>query len=332
MAKVAVILMNLGTPQQPTTKSVKAFLKEFLSDPRVIEVPRLIWWFILRLIILPFRSPKVAKAYQSIWQQGNSPLRLITLQQVEKLQYCLNQELGEEAPLVCHAMTYGGPSLSNVVEQLQEKSVDRTILIPLYPQYSATTTGSVYDQVAKIYQNNRDIPDIEIVKHYYLNPDYIAAMSSSIRQFWQEHGGKSDRLLMSFHGLPQAYVDKGDPYYQQCVKTAENIANTLQLEKNEWEVSFQSRLGRSQWLQPYTSEVLELWGAEKLPSVDVICPAFSVDCLETLEEISEENRAVFLQAGGKDFRYIPCLNDRDDHIEMMKNIVLSRLSGEKNNS
>lgn len=326
MAKVAVILMNLGTPQQPTTKSVKAFLKEFLSDTRVIEVPRLIWWFILRLVILPFRSPKVAKAYQSIWQQGNSPLRLITLRQVEKLQQRLNQEFGGESPLVCHAMTYGGPSLSNVVKQLQEKSIERTILIPLYPQYSATTTGSVYDQVANIYQNNRDIPDIEIVKHYHQNPDYIAAMSSSIRQFWEEHDGKPDRLLMSFHGLPQAYVDKGDPYYLQCIETAESIANALQLETNEWQVSFQSRLGRSQWLQPYTSEVLESWGGEGLQSVDVICPAFSVDCLETLEEISEENRSIFLQAGGKDFRYIPCLNDRDDHIEMMKNIVLNRLA------
>jgi len=330
MAKVAVVLMNLGTPQQPTTKSVKAFLKEFLSDPRVIEVPRLIWWFILRLVILPFRSPKVAKAYESIWQQGNSPLRVITLKQVAKLQDSLNQYFGEESPLVCHAMTYGGPSLSDVVKQLQEKLVEKTIVIPLYPQYSATTTGSIYDQVAEIYKNNRNIPDIEIIKHYYQNPDYLSAMSKSIRQFWQE-SGRSARLLMSFHGLPQAYVDKGDPYYQQCIETAENIASTLQLEKNEWQVSFQSRLGRSQWLQPYTSEVLESWGEEELQSVDVICPAFSVDCLETLEEISEENRSIFLQAGGKDFRYIPCLNDSDDHIEMMKNIVLSRLGGEKNN-
>ena len=328
MEKVAVVLMNLGTPRQPTTKSVKVFLKEFLSDPRVVEVPRLIWWFVLRLIILPFRSPKVAKAYQSIWHQGDSPLRLITLRQVEKLQHSLNQGFGEESPLVCHAMTYGGPSLPEVVEQLQKKSIDRIILIPLYPQYSATTTGSVYDQVAKIYQSSRDIPDLEIIKHYYKKPDYIAAMSNSIRQFWYENG-KPTRLLMSFHGLPQAYVDKGDPYYRQCVETAEDIAITLQLEKNEWQISFQSRLGRSQWLQPYTSEVLESWGKEKLELVDVVCPAFSVDCLETLEEISEENRSIFLQAGGKDFRYIPCLNDRDDHIEIMKNIVLNRLAEEK---
>jgi ferrochelatase len=317
--KTAVILMNLGTPQEPTTASVKRFLKEFLSDRRVVEFPRFVWWFILHLIILPFRSPKVAKAYQSIWGEEGSPLRYITVQQVEKLQDYFDQDENKQAPVVSYAMTYGGPYLADVVSELQQDGIERFILIPLYPQFSATTTGSIFDQVSELYQSSRNIPDIRIVKDYCHRSEYLDALANSVEVYWQRHG-KAERLLMSFHGLPQAYVDKGDPYYQQCVETAEAVAQRLSLAEDQWQISFQSRLGRSQWLQPYTSEVLKQWGQEKLQGVDVICPAFATDCLETLEEISEENKAIFIQSGGKDFRYIPCLNDSDAHIALLKTL------------
>jgi ferrochelatase len=320
MPKKAVVLINLGTPAEPTTKSVKQFLKVFLSDPRVIEVPKFIWWFILNLIILPFRSPKVAKAYQSIWYKQGSPLRVITQQQVIKLQELLNGEYGEAAPKVCYAMSYCGPDLQTVVAELKGQGVEQIFLLPLYPQYSATTTACIYDQVSAIYKNSRDIPDIRINKQYCQYPPYIDALAQSIEEYWQQHG-KPERLLLSFHGLPQAYVDKGDPYFEQCHATAKAVADKLQLSESQWQVSFQSRLGRSEWLKPYTNSVLEEWGQSALSRVDVVCPAFSVDCLETLEEISEENKELFVAAGGKSFHYISCLNDNPAHIEMMKKLV-----------
>lgn len=318
--KTAVVLMNLGTPSAPTKSAVRKFLREFLSDPRVVEVPALVWWFVLNLVIIPLRAGRVARAYQSIWQDSGSPLRSITESQQKKLALLLQEKLGERAPIVRHAMTYSGPDLDSVVAKLQSEGVDRIVILPLYPQYSATTTGSVYDRVASIFKSRRNIPELIVVKQYFEHPLYIEALAQSVRSHWQQ-AGRSDRLLMSFHSIPQRCCDEGDPYYDQCLVTASALAEALALKPDEWAVSFQSRVGYAQWLSPYTIDVVEQWGREKLGSVDVMCPAFSADCLETLEEIEVENRHVFLQAGGGEFKRIDCLNDSDDHIKLLAELV-----------
>lgn len=321
--KHAIIIMNLGTPAAPTAKAVRAFLKEFLSDPRVVEVPRPIWWCILNLAILPFRSPKVAKAYQSIWQQNGSPLRSITQSQTDKLQRLLTEKI-DSTVAVRHAMTYSGPSLESVVSELEAEGYENMMLLPLYPQYSATTTGSIFDQLAILNSRRRNIPQIHLIKHYYQHPLYIEALANSVRHHWQQNG-RGQCLVMSFHGIPQRNVDLGDPYYDQCLATATQLADALNLQQSQWKMSFQSRLGRAQWLQPYTSETLEKLAGESVSHVDVICPAFSADCLETLEEMEEENRDVFIEAGGEQYGLVPCLNDSEEHINMMADIVLNYL-------
>ena len=318
--KTAVVLMNLGTPVEPSEKAIRAFLKEFLSDPRVVEVPRVVWMLILYAIILTFRTPRVTKAYQKIWWQEGSPLRVITERQTRQLQSAVNDKWGENALLVRHAMAYSGPSLAQVVADLEREKVEHILLLPLYPQFSATTTGSIYDQVASINHNRRNIPQIHIIKQYYDHPLYIDALAESVKKCWQENS-KTERLLMSFHSIPQRYSDAGDPYYQQCMGTADLLASKLGLQASEWSVSFQSRLGFSKWLSPYTSVVLKQWGQQKLNSVAVVCPAFSADCLETLEEIAVENRDIFLEQGGGRFYTIPCLNDQPAHIQMMVSLL-----------
>lgn len=318
--KSAVIIMNLGTPQEPTIAAVRAFLKEFLSDPRVVEVPRLVWMIILYGFILTFRTPKVTAAYKKIWLNNGSPLRVITEQQVVKLQQLLANKFAVDASLVRYAMTYSGPSLEQVVSELEESDIDHILVLPLYPQYSATTTGSIYDQVAAINSRRRNIPELQIIKHYFDYPLYINALAKTVENNWQENG-KAKQLIMSFHGVPQKYCDEGDPYEKQCNKTASLLAERLELDNSEWTITFQSRLGRAQWLTPYTADTLDRMGKESVDSVTVICPAFSVDCLETLEEINIENREIFLQAGGKAFSSVPCLNDNDDHIAMMGSLV-----------
>ena len=314
MSQDAVILVNLGTPDAPTPGGVRRFLRNFLSDSRVVEIPRLIWLPILYGVILPFRPRRVAKLYQEIWLAEGSPLRVIS----ERQQLALAERL--QSQRVTTAMVYGGPSIADRVAELRRDGIEKILLLPLYPQYSATTTGSVYDRVANIIQSSRNIPDIAVHKDYHKHPDYIAALANSVREHWDSKG-RAQRLLLSYHGIPQLCVDKGDPYYQQCIDKAHLLATALGLEASQWAVTFQSRLGKAQWLQPYTDKTLEQWGADGVESVDVLCPAFSVDCLETLEEIDGENREIFLEAGGKRFEYIPCLNDRDDHIQMMANIV-----------
>lgn len=325
--KRAVIIMNLGTPAAPTAKAVRAFLKEFLSDPRVVEVPRPIWWCILNFVILPFRSPKVAKAYHSIWQNGGSPLRIITESQQQKLQLLLTDKLAADVT-VRHAMTYSGPSLETVVGELEAQGFEEFVLLPLYPQYSATTTGSIFDQLAELNARRRNIPQIHLIKHYHQHPLYIEALANSVRSHWQQHG-QGQRLVMSFHGIPQRNVDLGDPYYEHCLSTARLLAQALNLQESQWIMSFQSRLGRAQWLQPYTSETLQKLARESVSHVDVICPAFSADCLETLEEMEEENKQVFIDAGGKQYGLIPCLNDSDEHIKMMAELLLDYLPSTK---
>ncbi|AOS98451.1 Ferrochelatase [Microbulbifer aggregans] len=325
----AVILMNLGTPAEPSAPAVRQFLREFLSDPRVVEIPRLVWLPILHGIILPLRPGRIAPAYAEIWDTGldgapveGAPLFYYTRRQSELLQ----EQLRENRPdiRVEFAMTYGEPRLADVVERLQREGFDSFMVFPLYPQYSATTTGSIYDQVAQIYRTNRNIPNISVVHNYYRHPMYVRALANSVREHWDKHGA-AEKLLLSFHGIPKANVDKGDPYYLQCRETAEHLAAELGLDEQQWQLCFQSRFGKAEWLQPYTDKTLEEWGIKGVGSVDVICPAFAADCLETIEEIAEENRANFVEAGGGEYRYIPALNLRPDHIEALARIVEEKL-------
>ncbi len=310
--------MNLGTPEAPTISAVRDFLREFLHDHRVVELTRWIWCPILHGIILPFRPKKALAAYKSVWMEGGSPLKVITQQQVEALQIFFNQH--DQPALVVHAMTYGQPKLSEQVHSLVAQGVERIIVLPLYPQYSATTTAAIYDQYANIIKTTRNIPEIMICKSYCDHPAYIQALAASIREHWATNP-KAEKLLFSFHGIPQRCVDQGDPYYQQSLETAAATARALNLDEKEWVVSFQSRLGKARWLQPYTDKLLIQLATEGTTSVDVICPAFAADCIETLEEIQQENRHLFEAAGGKTFSYIPCLNSRDDHIALMANLT-----------
>jgi ferrochelatase len=331
--KTAVVLMNLGTPAAPTAQAIRRYLREFLSDPRVVELPRILWYPILYGPILMLRPRKVAAGYAELWRHfGDSPLRAISQRQTKRLQQRLQalalQALVPDPPLVKLAMTYGEPALATVVDELREQGVEHILVLPLYPQFSATTTGAIYDQVAALFRAARDIPSISVVKHYHDHDRYLDALAQSVRAHWGEHG-RAERLLLSFHGIPQRNVERGDPYWQHCQTTAQQLAERLQLGTEQYRVSFQSRLGRAQWLQPYTSVVLQEWGGAALRSVDVLCPAFSADCLETLEEIAVENRHVFQRAGGGEFRYIPCLNDSDAHIDMMVALVAEHLPQSK---
>ncbi len=323
--KWGVILVNLGTPDEPTAKGVRAFLAEFLSDKRVVEIPSLIWKPLLYGIILPLRSKRVAKLYQSIWTDRGSPLKVITEDQKDALQGVLSARHGDEAPEVTYAMTYGDNKFARQVETLKGRGSNKFLILPLYPQYSATTTGSVFDQYADLIRLQRDIPDIRIHKSYCQRQDYIDALAASVSRYWQDRSSpqkpRPQKLLFSFHGIPKRCIDLGDPYYDQCMYTATHVAVALDLPKGEWGVSFQSRLGKAEWLQPYTNKLLVEWAESGVESVDVICPAFASDCLETIEEIDGENRELFIRSGGKRYGFIPCLNADTEHIEMMANIV-----------
>lgn len=315
LQKTAVILTNLGTPATNTQSSVRQFLKQFLSDQRVVEIPAFIWWFILNLIILPFRSKKSLAAYNKIWTDEGSPLLAISRRQQQALQ----QQLGDEVRVEL-MMRYGEPSFSAVLNQLQQEQYNKMIILPLYPQNSATTTATTFDHIAEVLKTWRDVPELCFINQYHGDPDYIHALAASIQQHWQQQQ-RQRFLLMSFHGLPQRNVDLGDPYYDQCMGTAHLLATIMGLGSDQWAMSFQSRFGKQTWLQPYTSETLAAMAQKGLREVDVVCPGFSVDCLETLEEIQMENREVFIENGGEQYHYIPCLNDREDHIQMMANLV-----------
>lgn len=338
----AIILMNLGTPAEPTPAAVRQFLREFLSDPRVVEIPRPVWKLILNLFVLPLRPKRIAPAYAEIWNQGldgeavtGSPITYYTQRQVELLQQRLETKLPDDvaeagadsagSPLVAHAMTYGAPSLEQTIARLQQEGATRFTVLPLYPQYSATTTGAIYDQVAAIIRKSRNVPDISVVHDYWQHPLYIEALANTVREHW-ERNGAAEKLMMSFHGIPKANTRKGDPYYQHCCGTAERLAEALQLPRDKWEITFQSRFGKAEWLQPYTDKTLLEWGQNGVSSVDVICPAFAADCLETLEEIAVENRANFIEAGGREYRYIPALNAREDHISLLEAIARQYIS------
>ncbi len=323
--KTGIMLVNLGTPDAPTPQAVRRYLKEFLGDPRVVEMPRAIWWLILNGIILNTRPKKSAAKYASIWMEEGSPLRVYTEKQTVLLQGYLSQRT--RAPLVVDfAMRYGNPSIPVVLRKLKEQNCQRVLVVPMYPQYAASTTATVNDIVFGELQKMRNTPGLRTIKHFHDRPDYIKALANNINDFWMKNG-RPEKLLMSFHGLPQNSLDQGDPYHCECLKTGRLLAQELGLKPEQYTVSFQSRFGRAKWLQPYTSATLKEWGQQKIRRVDVVCPGFVADCLETLEEIALEGKAEFLHAGGSDYRYIPCLNDRNDWMHALTDLVLDNLQG-----
>ena len=327
MPKTAVILVNLGTPEQPTADSVRKYLKEFLWDRRVIEgrgPRRLLWWLVLNLIILRVRPAKVAKLYASIWDQ-DSPMRKILNQQVEALQQALQQQYAQRAPQVYAAMTYGEPGLTPLLQRLHGEGYRRLLVMPLYPQYSATSTAPIYDQVARFQLFQREVSDIRILHDYHDHPLYIDALAQSVQQHWAE-SEPAEKLLLSFHGIPKSYADQGDPYPQQCLRTAELLAQKLGLEADQYLATFQSRFGPAEWVKPYTDKTLEKLAKDGIRSVDMLSPAFSADCLETLEEIAVENRSVFVEAGGQVYHYIPALNADPAHIALLQQLVQEQAS------
>lgn len=317
---LAILLVNLGTPAAPTPQAVRAFLKPFLSDRRVVEVPRPVWWMILNGFILPFRPRAVAHGYQSIWNEfGDSPLRIYTRQQVSKLSAASDSEYGEKNVLVDYAFTYGEPGIAQQLDKYRQLAA-KILVLPLYPQYSCSTTAAVYDQVAAYNRQQRDVADITVIKEYYAHPAYREALAQSVRDFWAANG-RSQHLLISNHGVPRKYADEGDPYYCECLQTIDNLKADLGLKEDEVTGSFQSRLGRAEWLQPYTADTVVALARKGIKTLDVLCPSFSVDCLETLEEISLQNGEFFRAAGGEQLRLIPCLNASDIHIHMMQEII-----------
>jgi ferrochelatase len=318
--KIGVLLINLGTPDSPETGDVRRYLAQFLSDPRVVEMPRLLWKIILHGIILHTRPKRSAEAYRKVWTEAGSPLLTIS----RCIAAGLQQQLDAATPgayTVELAMRYGNPSVASGLERLRQTNARRLIILPLYPQYSATTTGSAFDAVAETLRRWRWIPELHLINDYHDNPAYIDALADSVQGFWADHG-EPERLLLSFHGIPQEYAEGGDPYPEQCRTTSRLLAKKLGLDESRWALSFQSRFGRQEWIQPYTDQTLQSWGAEGVAGVHVICPGFSADCLETLEEIAVENRESFQDAGGSEFRYIPALNDHPTHIRALAGLIL----------
>jgi ferrochelatase len=322
---LGILLVNLGTPDEPTPAAVRRYLRQFLSDPRVIELPRLLWLPILHGFILRTRPAASAAAYREIWTEQGSPLLLhcsdIAMAMQEKLSARLSGAVHVEL-----AMSYGNPSIESALRKMFDQYVTRIVVLPLYPQYSGTTTGSIFDDVTRQLSQRRWVPELRFINHYHDANGYISALVASIRDFWDIQG-RGDRLLMSFHGLPKRTLLNGDPYHCHCHKTARLVAAELELDDGEWQVSFQSRLGRQEWLRPYTDEVLNEWGREKLGKLDVICPGFAADCLETLEEIEIRGAETFTAAGGGEMRYIPALNARDDHVAFLSRTVEKNVAG-----
>lgn len=320
-----VLLTNLGTPDAPTTAALRRYLGEFLWDPRVIEIPRPLWWLILHGIILRLRPARSAAKYRSIWGEQGSPLLAISLRQAAGVAL----RLKEYCPGPVHVavgMRYGNPSIASALRELRAAGARRILVLPLYPQYSAATTASTFDAVAKEFATWRWLPELRMIQHYHDDPGYIAAVADSIADAWQRQP-PAQRLLFSFHGLPKRNLLLGDPYHCECHKTARLVAERLALSEDRWAVSFQSRFGRAEWLKPYTSEQLKEWAQAGTESVDVVCPGFAADCLETLEEIEEENRQYFLESGGRDYRYIPALNDDVRHLDALSALILEHGRG-----
>ena len=322
--KTAILLVNLGTPEAPTAAALRPYLKEFLSDPRVVEIPRALWWIILHLLILPFRSGQSAKKYASIWSPDGSPLKVHTEKQAKLLRGYLGQR-GHQVE-VAYAMRYGKPGIAGALDQLKAAGATRILILPAYPQYSATTTASIHDAVFAHLAKVRNLPELRFVRDYHDHAGYIEALAASVTAYWEKHG-RPDKLVMSFHGVPKRTLDLGDPYYYECRKTAHLLTERLGLDESRAVLSFQSRFGKAEWLQPYTAPTVKKLAAEGVKRIDVICPGFTSDCLETLEEIAMEVRADFLTAGGRDFHYIPCLNESPAWIHALADVALLQMQG-----
>jgi ferrochelatase len=322
--KTAVLLVNLGTPEAPTAEALRVYLKEFLSDPRVVEMPRSIWWLILNGFILNTRPLKSAAKYARIWMAEGSPLKVHTTRQATLLQGYLGEKV--KGVVVDYAMRYGNPSIPSVLAKLKAQNCQRILLVPMYPQYAASTVATACDAVFTALQQMRNAPALRTIKHFHDHPGYIAATAQNIRDYWTKHG-HPDKLVMSFHGLPQFSLDKGDPYHCECQKSGRMIAEALGLSKEQYLITFQSRFGRAEWLKPYTAATLIALGKQKTRRVDMVCPGFVGDCLETLEEIALDVREDFLHAGGGEYHYIPCLNERPDWIHTLTDLVLDNLHG-----
>jgi ferrochelatase len=314
--KTAVLLANLGSPTAPTTKAVRRFLADFLWDPRVVNLPRPLWWMILNFFVLPFRPSKSAKAYQKVWHEKGSPLTYLTRQLTEKMA----EQLSSQGVITNYAMRYGEPSIAKQLKAFKAEGVTDIIILPLYPQYSSTTTASIYDDLIKELNQWRHLPNFQFISDYHQDAHYISAVAESIKQAWDEHA-KNELLIMSFHGLPEVLTKWGDPYFHQCHRTAWLIAEALGLNESQWMLVFQSRFGKAEWLKPYCVDTLEVLPGQGVKTVDVVCPGFAVDCLETLEEIAMENKSIFIEAGGIDYRYISALNDSVSHVSALIDLI-----------
>jgi ferrochelatase len=324
--KTAVLLINLGTPDAPTAKAVRPYLKEFLSDPRVVEIPRLPWWLILNGIILNTRPKKSAKKYASIWMSDSSPLKVYTERKTRQLQQHLQVLTGDSALVVDYAMRYGNPSVASVLNKLKVQNCQRILLLPLYPQYAASSSATALDAVFKELLQMRNMPAVRTIKHFHDDAGYIKSSAQNIRDYWMLHG-RPEKLVMSFHGVPSYTLEKGDPYHCECLKSGRLIAEELKLNKEQYLISFQSRFGKTEWIKPYTTTTLQALGKLGTKRVDVVCPGFVADCLETLEEIAQEGKEDFQHAGGGEFHYIPCMNERPDWILALGDLVLRNLQG-----
>ncbi len=324
-ARTGILVINLGTPDAPTAEAVRPYLKEFLSDPRVVEIPSAIWWPILNGIILNTRPKKSAAKYATVWLPEGSPLRVHTEKQTALLQGYLSQRT--KAPFVVdYAMRYGNPSIASALRKLREQNCQRILIVPMYPQYAASSTGTAFDSVYREMLQMRNTPALRTIRNYHDHPGYIKALANNINDYWMKNG-RPEKLLMSFHGLPQFSLDKGDPYHCECHKTGRLLAQELGLQSGQYFLSFQSRFGKAEWLKPYTTATLKELGKQKTKRVDVVCPGFVADCLETLEEIAMEGKEDFRHAGGGDYHYIPCLNERDDWMRALTDLVMDNLHG-----
>lgn len=318
-----ILLCNLGTPDAPRPAELRRYLKEFLSDPRVVEIPRLLWWMILNLIILRIRPRRSAKLYQSVWTEAGSPLMLYSQEQVKAVKQHLAEKYGD-IPVVL-GMRYGNPSMASAIKQLTDQNVRDIIVLPLYPQYAGATTGSTFDAIAKTFTQLRWVPELQFINGYHKSEGYIQALCTTIKRHINEHG-QPDKLVFSYHGTPERYLKNGDPYHCFCHQTTRLVREKMGLEENQVMTTFQSRFGREPWLQPYTDETLEQLPEDGVKHVAVICPGFSSDCLETIEEINMEARESFIESGGEHFHYIPCLNDDPAHIDALVSILEKRLA------
>lgn len=324
--RLGVLLVNLGTPEAPQTPEVRRYLAEFLSDPRIIELPRWLWKILLHGVILRVRPSRSAEAYREVWsEEDGSPLLAISQRQTDAVRAALHERFGDDVA-VALGMRYGRPSIDSAISELETAKVRRLVVLPMYPQYSGTTTASVFDAVTGRLQSTRWIPETRFINQFCDEPAYIEALADSVRESWAEHG-RGDLLVMSYHGIPRRYLLSGDPYHCLCHKTSRLLAEALGIGENDYRVVFQSRVGREEWLRPYCDETMKSLPGEGVTSIDVVCPAFSADCLETIEEISGENREYFEAEGGKRFRYIACLNERPDHIRFLCDLIERHAQG-----